>query len=152
MDGIKNNFLLMTLLRYGFHFVVFILFYLTVDQSYFVVQQFFVESLSIIHYSSSISVAHYVFVGLIFFSILCYWADYRIIRKNSLKEYVILYLLALDVFCLFLAVLIMISFNNVTYNKVQIADDASLNNIPVIVMLIGLKDWVFIEVSNKKNS
>lgn len=142
----------MTLLRYGFHITVFILFYIIVDRSYFPAQQALVESLSIHRYVTPASVSQYVFNGLLFFSIICYWADYRIIRKSMLKEYMILYLLALDVFCLFLATMLMICFNNVVYNRNEIADALSLNSVSTTLVLIFLKDWIFIRINKKNDS
>jgi hypothetical protein len=150
IENFKDNFLVMSLLRYGFHITVFLVFYFIVDRSYFPVQQYFVQSLSSLRYDTPISVSQYVFNALLFFSILCYWADYRIIRQCMLKEYKILYLLVLDAFCLLLATLVMVCFNNLVYNRKQIVDALSLNSIPTVLVLIYLKNWIFIRMHSKK--
>jgi hypothetical protein len=140
----------MSLLRYGFHITAFLVFYFIVDRSYFPVQQYFVQSLSRLHYVSPASVSEDVFFSLLLFSILCYMADYRIIRKCILKEYKILYLLASDAFCLLLATVIMICFNNLIYNRNQVADALSLNSVPTVLVLISVKDWLFERLNSRK--
>lgn len=139
----------MTLLRYGFHITVFLVFYFIVDRSYFPVQQYFVQWLSIQRYVTPVSVSQYVFSALVFFSVVCYRADYKIIRKCMLKEYEILYLLALDAFCLLLATLVMVCFNNLVYSRNQIIDTLSLNSISTVLVLIYLKDWIFIRMQSR---
>lgn len=139
----------MTLLRYGFHITAFLFFYFIVDRSYFPVQQYFVKSLSSLQYVTPVSVSQYVFSALVFFSVLCYRADYKIIRKCMLKEYKILYLLTLDAFCLLLATLVMVCFNNLVYNRNQIVDTLSLNSISTVLVLIYLKDWIFIRMQSR---
>ncbi len=150
MKKFKADFLTTALLRYGFHVLVFMLFLLMVELLYLPVQLVLVKLLSVVHYVDSLWLPDYVTAALFMFIVLCYWADYKIVRKNMLKEYTILYLLGMDAVCLLLAMVVMVIFNNLFNARHQLADAAGLNNIPVILVLVFAKNWVYSRVISKK--
>jgi hypothetical protein len=142
----KDNFSATTLLRYAFYLMVFLAFFLAINFWYVGVRELLVKWFSAIRYESAPWMGDYLFSGLLMFTALCCWADYKIIKTAKLKEYNMIVLLALDALCLLLAMVIMIVYNNLFKNPGQVASAESLSYIPVILVLVFAKNWVFARV------
>lgn len=140
------SFVLKSLLRLGAHVILLLVFFLVTDRSYFFLQSFFIDNFSQIAYVNSIDSTKDAYANILIFVFGCYFTNFAIVKKLRLKEIEILTLLGTDLVCLFASTLLMIMYNNFFLIKGEYADIRSLNNIPIVILLILAKDWLFIQL------
>lgn len=150
MERSGITFVLKSLLRLGAHVILFFVFYLVADRYYFFFQSFLIDSFSKVAYINSADATKDAFADILIFTIGCYFTDFGIVKRLQLKEIEILILLATDLICLFASNLLMIIFYN-SFSKPGINIDIRLlNNVSVIIVLIFVKDWIFIRLRNRE--
>ncbi|MFC0513232.1 hypothetical protein ACFFGT_03435 [Mucilaginibacter angelicae] len=150
MERSDITFVLKSLLRIGLHVILFLVFYLITDRCYFFLQSFLIDSFSKVAYVNSIDATKDAFVDILIFTVGCYFTNFGIIKRLQLKEIEILILLATDLICLFASNLLMITYYNLFSRQGIDIDIRSLNNVSVIIVLIFVKDWIFIRLRNRE--
>ena len=151
MERSDLSFVLKSLLRLGAYVILLLVFFLVTDRCYFFLQSFFIDNFSKIAYVNSIDTTKDAYADILIFVFGCYFTNFAIVKKLQLKEIEILTLLGTDLVCLFASTLLMIMYNNFFLIKGEYADIRSLNNIPIVILLILAKDWLFIQL-RKANS
>lgn len=150
MERSDITFVLKSLLRLGAHVILFFVFYLVADRYYFFFQSFLIDSFSKVAYINSADATKDAFADILIFTIGCYFTNFGIIKRLQLKEIEILILLGTDLICLFASTLLMIIYYNFLSEQGTNIDIRSLNNIPVIIVLILAIDWIFIRLRNRE--
>ena len=149
MEDTARRFILKSFLRYLVHFMILILFALALFNWYSDFQNFAVKAFSKIKYVSASGDASDEFSLMALFIVLCYRAEFLLLRKYKQNEYLIPVLLIPDIICLFITNLIMIFYNNWSCSQLGWAEVKSLNNILVVFSIWVLKD-LFVQSLLKK--
>lgn len=152
MEKLKDKIILHALLKYGFHFLLFVTFFFAAENLYPEFQNFLINNFSKINYYQA-SLKSGVFFGILVFVIICHLADFLIVRKYGLKGYTIVYPVLLDICCLFISNLVIVIFNNIVIGSKGLVDLESLNNIIIIGAIVVLKNLLvmrYLKHSQKK--
>jgi hypothetical protein len=142
MEDLKGNFIQKTPFRYIFHFTAILLFALAFN-FYLFFQDSIIKGLLKAGHVTTINNGNEALMIIIVFVILCYWADYRILKKINKNEYLIPFLLFSDVFCVFIYCLLLIFYSNTVSEHYRWLNGYSLDTYLILgsILFIGIKNW-----------
>ncbi|PTR01654.1 hypothetical protein C8P68_101891 [Mucilaginibacter yixingensis] len=132
-----------------FYVITFAVFFIATQLSYLNFQSFIISKLAKIKYIESIEHSQGMFIELLIFSILCYKSDLHTIKLFNLKRISLIYLLAIDLSLLFFSNILLVIFFNYQYNNIGWVNSSRLDNVILVITLIGLKE-LFTELILKR--
>jgi hypothetical protein len=137
MEKLKDNVIQYALVKYAFHFLLFVAFFFAAEKLYSIFQNFLINTFSKIAYHGS---GQSWFFLIFLFAIVCYGKDFSIVRKYGLRGYTIIYLVPFDICCLFISNSVVVFYTNIVFAKAGWAGLDLLTNGFVVVAVVVLKN------------